>query len=287
MSRRLILAGLLLCGSSVLGVVAIKGVRPPAAAPAPVAAATPAPAPVALPVAMLVAAGPLPPGTLVREQDLATSPVPAEALPEGALVDAPALRAELRGALIREWVDAGAPIRRESVLRPRDRGFLAAVLKPGSRAVAIGVDAVTGAAGLVAPGDLVDLILTQDFPRDQARPAERVVSETILTGARLIAVDQQITQGAPAVEPGAPLGRVARTVTLEVKPAEAERVAVAERLGRLSLSVRAIEPDAEPEAKRGATFAADVSPALTPRSNDVPIRMRVFQNGEMTEVVFR
>jgi pilus assembly protein CpaB len=236
---------------------------------------------------MLVAAGQLPPGTLVREADLAVRPVAQDDLPEGALLDTPATRAELRGALIREWHDAGTPIRRESLLRPRDRGFLAAVLKPGGRAVSIGVDAVTGAAGLIAPGDLVDLILTQDFPREQAQPAQRVVGETILTGARVIAVDQQIAQGAPTIEPGAPAGRVARTVTLEVKPTEAERVAVAERLGRLSLSVRAMEPDTAPEPKLGATFAADVSPALSPRPGDAPLRMRVFQGGETSEVVFR
>ena len=50
------------------------------------------------------------------------------------------------------------------VLRPRDRGFLAAVLAPGTRAVSIAVDPVSGVGGLIWPGDRVDVILTQEIP---------------------------------------------------------------------------------------------------------------------------
>ena len=121
--------------------------------------------------------------------------VAPDAVPEGALLESDEARAELRGALLRRYLDAGAPVARGDVLRPRDRGFLAAVLRPGSRAIAVGVDAVTGAAGLIWPGDQVDLILTQEIDAAAAPVARRVVGETVLTDVRVIAVDQQFTQG--------------------------------------------------------------------------------------------
>ena len=96
------------------------------------------------------------------------------------------------------------------VTRSRERGFLSAVLCPGTRAVSIGVDQVSGVAGLIWPGDQVDVILTQEFtPADRGRI---VTSETILTDVRVIAVDQDIAQGAGS----GTAGKMAATVTFEV-----------------------------------------------------------------------
>jgi pilus assembly protein CpaB len=178
---------------------------------------------------------------------------------------------------------------REDVLRPRDRGFLAAVLKPGMRAIAIGVDARTGAAGLIFPGDLVDVILTQNFAAGDATTARRVTAETVLTGVRVIAVDQMITQGAPI-----PSGRaaategVARTVTMEVSPEQSERVAVAERLGTLILALRPIDsPDEQTARPTATTFGGDVSPALSSTESPAAPRMRVIQGNAVNDVTFR
>ena len=122
-------------------------------------------------------------------------------------------------------------------MRPGDHGFLAAVLAPGMRAVTIAVDNTTGSAGLIWPGDQVDLILTADRSTKPNLPiGHRVAAETVLSNARVIAIDQQIMQGAVA----APDSQ-AKTVTLEVTEEQAERVSVATRLGRLSLSVRSAE----------------------------------------------
>ena len=55
------------------------------------------------------------------------------------------------------------------IMRPGDHGFLAAVLTPGRRATSIGVDAVSGTAGLIWPGDHVDVILTQEMPEAERR----------------------------------------------------------------------------------------------------------------------
>ena len=76
---------------------------------------------------------------------MAVRELPSEAVPEGAIGSAEESRAELRGALLRRYLDPNTPVLRSDVLRPRDRGFLAAVLRPGTRAISVGVDVVTGA----------------------------------------------------------------------------------------------------------------------------------------------
>ena len=129
----------------------------------------------------------------------------------------------------------------------------------GMRAMSVGVDAVTGTAGLIWPGDRVDLILTE-ATANPAVPADRRISaETVLANVRVIAIDQRLVEGA---RPGAKTGHAAQTVTLEVTAAEAERVAVATKLGRLSLAVRAAEAGTAPPQRPVTVWAGDVAPAL-------------------------
>ena len=128
-------------------------------------------------------------------------------------------------------------------------------------AVSVGVDAITGAAGLIWPGDRIDLILTQSIGDATLPVGRRIAAETILRDVRVIAIDQQLMQG---VAPDGKEGK-GRTVTMEVTPAQAERVSVATRIGRLSLAVRSA--DSAPTAAAGrrgkaTTWASDVSPAL-------------------------
>ena len=90
-------------------------------------------APAPLLVSYIVAAHPLPAGTLAREEDFTTRSVASNDVPAGAIVDSPEAKIGLRGSLIRKWLDTGSPITQADVLRPRDRGFLASVLAPGTR----------------------------------------------------------------------------------------------------------------------------------------------------------
>ncbi|MGK7862853.1 Flp pilus assembly protein CpaB [Falsiroseomonas sp. E2-1-a4] len=269
-----------------LGALGTQMLAPQAQAPSTEIAA-PAPPPPPVLARMLVAARALPAGTLLKEEDFTTREIAPELLPEGAVPPTDTAKAELRGAMLRHFMEAGAPLDRAQYLRPRDRGFLAAVLAPGKRAISVGVDVVTGAAGLIWPGDQVDLILTQELAAGDAPLARRVVGETLLTDVRVIAVDQQITQGATGAE--ATANRIARTVTLEVTSAQAERVAVGSRLGRLALTVRAIEAEL-PLAiivPPGSVFGEDVSPALARAGLSQGLRMRVIQGDETQNVLFR
>ena len=286
MSLRALAIACLLIAATALGYVALQMVRPP---PPPVVAeaAPPPPPPPPVRTRLLVASRALPAGTLLKDEDFTVREVPPEDVPEGALASSDETRAEMRGALLRRYLDPGATVTRADFLRPRDRGFLAAVLRPGMRAISIGVDATTGAAGLIWPGDQVDVILTQELGNSDAPLARRVVSETILTDVRVIAVDQQITQGPGSSE--APAGRLARTVSLEVTPEQAEKVAVARTLGRVDITVRAMDQAPEDALARATTsvFSSDVSPALARSGTSPGSRVRVIQGSDSQEVSFR
>jgi pilus assembly protein CpaB len=249
---RLAFFALMALGLLGFGTVAWLATRPPPPDPAVVVASAK--------LNVLAMTQAIRPGNLLKPEDLTTKEVTRAQAGDDAMPDTPDTRRSLVGAMVRSTLGAGDLVRSDDVMHPGDHGFLAAVLDPGMRAVSVSVDLVTGAAGLIWPGDRVDVILTQTM-NDNAIPiGRRVAAETILNDVRVIAIDQQLVQGAA---PDA-AARNARTVTLEVLPSGAERISVAGRVGRLSLAVRSIggAPRSGPAGQPITTWASDVSPAL-------------------------
>jgi pilus assembly protein CpaB len=231
---RLSIIMVLVLATAALGLIAYNNMNPKPVIQ--VTESTPAPAP--LTVGYFVAARPLPRGTLARDEDFAVRSVTPDGVPSGAILDMPDARTALRGALVRKFLDAGSPVTSEDILRPRDRGFLANVLAPDSRAISIKVDAESGVSGLIWPGDYVDVVLTQVV--DKADPAHSTLSETVLHNVRIVAIDQEIVQGGPANPANnATAGKVAKTVSLQLAPEQVKKITTAGESGKLSLAVRA------------------------------------------------
>lgn len=185
---------------------------------------------------ILVADEELATGTFVRPEHLRWQPWPEDGVIDGYLVKGEASEQDFEGAVVRTHMFAGEPITESRVVHPGERGFLAAVLEVGQRAVSVPVDATSGIAGFVFPGDSVDVILTfrttvKDKGTDENET--RFFSETLLPGVRVLAVDQ-------AVENADGSAKVAKTATLEVTPKEAEKIAIALEIGTLSLSLRSL-----------------------------------------------
>jgi pilus assembly protein CpaB len=275
---RIMFFALMAIGLVGFGTVAWISTRPPP--PPPQLAAPPPPAK----VAVLGAARPLRAGSLLKPEDLAAKEILVSDRSADMSADTPDGRRALSGAMVRRSLSKGEPVRSSDVMRPGDHGFLAAVLQPGMRAVTVAVDATTGAAGLIWPGDRVDLILTQTIQATAMPLGHRVAAETVLSDVRVIAIDQQLVQGADANQ----TDNQARTVTLEVTQDQAVSVSVATRLGRLSLSVRSADAGTNVAASRDTTWAVDVSPALgaepPPHQQDT---LRVYSgSGEAKEFKF-
>ena len=184
------------------------------------------------------------------------------------------------GAVVRSKVMPGEPITDGRIVRPGERGFLAAVLQPGTRAISVPINATTGIAGFVFPGDKVDMLLTHSIRQGGKGSAVRRATETVLSDIRVLAVDQRTDDigGKPAV---------AKTSTLEVTPKQAEVIAVASEMGRLSLSLRSLakkddKPARQPRARTYTwdTEASHLIPRKKSRKNKHVVK--VFRGGTGT-----
>ena len=225
----------------------------PAPAPAPVVEKEEAPSEPPPTHKVLAAARMLPVGTLLGDEDLAAMELEQAAIRPGYYLADATAAAGLHGHAVRKAIAAGAPLTRAAVVGPGERGFLAAVLRSGTRAVTVQLEASARHAGLIDPGDRVDVIFTAAL---QSGETENVLTRTILEDVRVVAVDHVIGEG----------GQVERdeirTATLEVRPAQADQLALAQHQGRLSLAVRSLVAGAG--APRPGAAAVDLRELLTP-----------------------
>ncbi|HUQ13079.1 MAG TPA: Flp pilus assembly protein CpaB [Novosphingobium sp.] len=201
---------------------------------------------------VLVAQRALPVGTIITADAVSYQAWPKDMVQDVYFIDGEADISKMLGTVVRFPITAGEPITQGSLVAPGDRGFLAAALGPGMRAVTVPVSAKTGVAGFVFPGDHIDLVLTQTVKAEEGQPLK--ASETFIRNLRVLATDQSTET--ETVE-GKTVVRAFKTVTLEVTPKIAEKVAVAQTIGTLSLSLRSIA-DNQSELER-AIAAGDVS----------------------------
>ena len=201
---------------------------------------------------VLVASRALPVGTLLGDEDFTEIEVDPDAIgKEHVLAPEGAAAHPLRGYVVRKAIEEGAPLSRPAVVGPNQIGFLAAVLEPGHRAVTIQVGPATSHAGLVDPGDRVDVILSAELALDGRDRS--VFATTIVEDVRVVAIDRRVGSGAEP--PMGNAGGEARpertevtTATLEVTPAQGERLVLGEREGALSLAVRSLATAADQPA---------------------------------------
>ncbi len=191
---------------------------------------------------VLVATKPLPVGTILGPDSVRFQPWPKD-LVDGAYYIKGQPNADptkLQGTVVRSEITAGQPVTQGAIVSPQDRGFLAAALTPGMRAVTVSVGGATAVAGFVFPGDRVDLVLTQDVQgagggnASDGQPLR--ASETIIRNIRVLATDQRY-DNQPTAEGKTDVHNFSM-VTLEATPKMAEKIAVAQKLGSLSLSLR-------------------------------------------------
>jgi pilus assembly protein CpaB len=224
----------LLVGALVIAVItAVMARNMFAGAGAQQAAAAPA---VPLGPKVLVAKKALPVGTIIDADSFAFQPWPKELMQGAYYVENQPDSKNLAGTVVRYAIAAGQPVTRGSLVGPEDRGFLAAALGPGMRAVTVPVSAAAGVAGFVFPGDHVDIVLTQQVTGG-GDGAPLKVSETIVRNVRVLATDQRFTD---KDADGKTVVKTFNNVTIEVTPRIAEKVAVAQAMGQLSLSLRSI-----------------------------------------------
>jgi pilus assembly protein CpaB len=187
---------------------------------------------------ILVATRALPVGTIIAADSFRYQPWPKDMIENVYYLKGQADPASLAGTVVRNPVTAGQPLTQGALVKPGERGFLAAALAPGMRAVTVPVSTINSVAGFVFPGDRVDLMLTQSVEGEG--PALRA-SETFARNLRVLATDQRTdslnAEGKVEV-------RNFSMVTLEATPKIAEKLVVAQTVGTLSLSLRSLADNA-------------------------------------------
>lgn len=185
---------------------------------------------------VLVATKALPVGTIIDADSVRFQPWPKDLVESAYYMKEKVDPQTLQGSVVRNAITAGQPVTQGSLIQPGERGFLAAALGPGMRAVTVPVSVQSSVSGFIFPGDHVDLLVTQAIDgTDGDKPLK--VSETVVRNLRVLATDQR-TDALDAN--GKPDVRRFSNVTLEVTPRIAEKIAVAQTIGSLSLALRSI-----------------------------------------------
>jgi len=256
-------------------------------------------------VRILVAKQALPAGTLIKKNNLRWQAWPSSGLSDAYMKEGDFKPEDLVGTVVRVGVSVGEPLSEARVVRPGERSFLAAVLRPGFRAMTVPVNATSGIAGFVFPGDRVDVVLSHKLDRKGDDGRELRASETVLTDIRVLAIDQSTDDQVEEANP-------VKSVTIEVTPKQVEMVSLITELGRLSLSLRSLQTDEgrvaetsgnsdsdnpvlarlingeKPERGRGHTLDSEVSRLLvSPKSKANVRRVQVVRGGEAAVLEFQ
>jgi pilus assembly protein CpaB len=219
-------------------------------------------------VQVLVAKRELPVGTFLRPEHLRWQAWPEASMSPAYAVEGKKKIEDFVGAVVRLPISSGEPITDGRVVAPGASGFLAAVLRPGYRAVSVPVTMTSSISGFVFPGDHVDLLLTHSMPQ-RVEGLERRAGLTVLRDIRVLALDQKVD-----VKPGE--STVPKTATFEVTPKQSEIIAVVVEMGKLSLSLRSLQRD-EPLLPENDPFQnVDMSTNDNTRENTTDFPERSF-----------
>ncbi|THD58547.1 Flp pilus assembly protein CpaB [Phenylobacterium sp.] len=191
-----------------------------------------APAPV-VGVPVVVAKAPMKFGDKLDASKVEVLQMPANAVPDGAFKTTAQVLAQDGGGppVALTAIAAREPLLPAKLSGPGARASIAAEIADGMRAYTIKVTDVTGVGGHALPGDRVDVVLMRDLSTDANSSKHNFVSEVVIQDVRVLGVD--LNADPASNKPATP-----STATLEVSVPDAEKLAVAGDLGKLSLALR-------------------------------------------------
>lgn len=221
-------------------------------------------------VRVLAARSDLATGARVSASDFYWQAWPDEAVSPGYVVEGRGQGIEdFAGSVVRAPIAQGEPVTGRRLVQPGDAGFMAAVLSPGMRAVAVPISAERGAGGFILPNDRVDLIVSFEEESEGGYGSRRAfVARTIVENARVLAIDAVFGDGEGEDNV------VGDTATLELTPDQARAVSVAVARGEVSLVLRSLsDNDGGPVLITGGEpeTAGAMTDSLSPRRNHVTL----------------
>ncbi len=189
---------------------------------------------------ILVAARDLQQGAALAPSDLAVRLFPEDSVNSSfvRLSQQPSAQADLVGSVTRRSFAAGEPITTASIIQPDGRGFMAAQLAPGYRAVSIEIDAQSAAGNYIQPNDHVDIIVTRRVSSGGGTNSEQSRSDIVLEDVRVLALGDATQAQESGDEPER---AEASFAVLELTPEDARTLALADDMGDITLALRGVE----------------------------------------------
>lgn len=189
---------------------------------------------------VLVVSRDIPQGAALVPSDIEVRLFPTDSV-SGQMInvsDNPSAQAEYVGAVTRRPFVQGEPLILGSVVQPDGRGFMAAMLTPGFRAVALEINGNTAAGGFIQPNDHVDVIVTAMVSGAGGR--EEAQSAIVLSDIRVLALNDVVQ---PQTAGDTPTRTEAQVAVLELSPDDARTLAQADGAGDISLALRSVEAE--------------------------------------------
>lgn len=237
------------------------------------------------PVEVIAASRDLLVGTLLTANDITYVPLEADAVFSSHMRRDQTEPSAVIGSVVRTALLAGMPLTSAALIRPGQEGFLAAALMPDHRAVTIVVNQETSHAGLIAPGDRVDVIFTMQVTSDGASQLNSF-SRTILENLRVVAVGRRVESAVSEPESEENGGRNGDdTVTLEVLPPEADRLVLATTRGSISLALRPLSQLGQSTYRPPTGLRTLLPPPATAQPVPDPVRVQIFRGESREEVL--
>ena len=256
--------------------------------PLPEPVVAPPPEPVVPPVEVLAVARDMPAGTLLTAADLTYVPLEARNVLSSHIRREPAGteqdQSSVIGAVTRVPLLAGMPLTDARLIRPGQDGFLAAVLLPDHRAITITINQETSHAGMIAPGDRVDVIFTMRLSSGGPSQLDSF-SRTVLEDIRVVAVGRRIESVSYTGQEGDPAPQGGNTVTLEVRPPEADQLVLASTQGSLALALRPLGQADDTGWRTPVGLKRLLPPPATEPPSPDPVQVQVFRGTEREEVL--
>jgi pilus assembly protein CpaB len=211
---------------------------------------------------VVVAAQDIAPGTMINEEmikkgTIKLAPWPKASVPVGAFTSPQ----QVIGKVNRVKIIANEPLL-ESRLAGEGAG-LTVRLEPGKRAMAVRVDEIIGVSGFIVPDDRVDIILTTT---PTGATGDNRIAKIVLQNKRVLSVAQSTEQ-----KDGKP--QLARSITLEVTPEEAEKLSLASQEGQIVLALRGLGDDSD--TKTVGSYKRDLLSVAAARKGAGPAVARV------------
>jgi pilus assembly protein CpaB len=174
---------------------------------------------------VVVASQDLPVGTVINDTQVKAVSWPKASMPQGSF----AATGQVVGRMVLDKVSTGEPVTAAKLVPAGGQtGILTYKIPEGHRAMTVAVDQVSGVAGFITPGNKVDVVLSVT-PPGGGQPLSKIVLQDV----PVLAIGQIIAQEKKDEKP-----QVVPTVTMDVTPGDAEKLAVASTQGRLQLVLR-------------------------------------------------